>query len=258
MFQKTILYEMRISNNLKQINFKELMKESILNELYKKASETICYHFFEAFKKYLNKEISEDEFETFKKENHFDIELLPTYGTGIRGCYDLSTKNYVIQIEKGLEIIFHSLTNEQLYTLVKKFWLWFVHEDTHKQQDDLSGGFRLGKNYICFLDSDPTNLDIQQNVDYFNQLIEADAYAREVGEILKILYNIPKEGVEPSQSGLVADIINDIKNGKTKDEDVQQITNIYWDPRINKKAKMKFFGTLYEYLYGEESRVSKT
>lgn len=249
---------MRISNNLKQINFKELMKESILNELYKKANETICYHFLEAFRKYLNKEISEEEFDSFKKENHFDIEILPTYGTGIRGCYDLSTKNYVIQIEKGLEIIFHSLTNEQLYTLVKKFWLWFVHENTHKQQDDLSGGFRLGKNYICFLDSDPTNLDIQQNVDYFNQLIEADAYAREVGEILKILYNIPKEGVEPSQSGLVADIINDIKNGKIKDEDVQQITNIYWDPRINKKAKMKFFGTLYEYLYGEESQVFET
>lgn len=258
MFQKNYILCMRISNNLKQINFKELMKESILNELYKKANETICYHFLEAFRKYLNKEISEEEFDSFKKENHFDIEILPTYGTGIRGCYDLSTKNYVIQIEKGLEIIFHSLANEQLYTLVKKFWLWFVHEDTHKQQDDLSGGFRLGKNYICFLDSDPTNLDIQQNVDYFNQLIEADTYTREVGEILKILYNIPKEGVEPSQSGLVADIINDIKNGKIKDEDVQQITNIYWDPRINKKAKMKFFGTLYEYLYGEESQVFET
>lgn len=258
MFQKTILYIMRISNSLKQINFKELMKESILNELYKKASETICYHFFETFRKYLNKEIPEKEFDAFKKENHFDIEILPTYGTGIRGCYDLSTKNYVIQIEKGLEIIFHSLTNEQLYALVKKFWLWFVHGDTHKQQDDLSGGSRLGKNYIRFLDSDPTNLDIQQNVDYFNQLIEADAYAREVGEILKILYNIPKGGVEPSQSGLVTDIINDIKNGKIKDKDVQQITNIYWDPRINKKAKMKFFGTLYEYLYGEESQVFET
>lgn len=244
---------MRISNNLKQINFKELMKESILNELYKKASETICFRFLETFKKYLNKEISEEEFNTFRKENHFDIEVLPTHGTGIRGYYNLSTKNYVIQIEKGLEIIFHSLTNEQLYTLVKKFWLWFIHEDTHKQQDDLSGGFGLGKNYICFLDSDPTNLDIQQNVDYFNQLVEADAYAREVGEILKILYNIPKEGTEPSRSGLITDIINDIKDDKVKDKDVQQITSIYWDPRINKKAKMKFFGTLYEYLYGEES-----
>ena len=244
---------MRISNNLKQINFKELMKESILNEIYRKASETMCFRFLETFKKYLSKEISEEEFNTFKKENHFDIEILPTHGIGIGSCYNLSTKNYVIQIEKGLEIIFHSLTNEQLYNLTKRFWLWFIHEDTHKQQDDSSGGFRLGKNYIRFLETDPTNLGIQQNVDYFNQLIEADAYAREVGEILKILYNIPKEGVEPSQSGLVTDIINDIKDGKVKDKDVQQITNIYWDPRINKKAKMKFFGTLYEYLYGDES-----
>lgn len=72
-------------------------------------------------------------------------------------------------------------------------------------------------------------------------------------KVSKNLYNIPKEGVEPFQSGLVTDIINDIKNGKIEDEDVQQIANIYWDLRINKKAKMKFFGTLYEYLYGEES-----
>ena len=244
---------MRISNNLAQINFKELMKESILNELYKKANETTCFRFLEAFKKYLSKEISEEDFNILKKKNHFDIEILPSYGTGIGGFYNISTKNYVIQIEKGLAIILHSLTNEQLYSLVKKFWLWFVHEDTHKQQDDLSGGFRLGKNYIRFLDSDPTNLDVQQNVDYFNQLVEADAYAREVGEILKILYNIPKEGVEPFQSGLIADIMNDIRDGKVQDEDIQQITNIYWDPRIDKKAKMKFFGTLYEYLYGEES-----
>lgn len=117
----------------------------------------------------------------------------------------------------------------------------------------MSKDFRLGKTYIRFLESDPTNLDIRQNVDYFNQLIEADAYIREVGEILKTLYNIPKEGVEPFQSGLVTGIINDVRNGKIKDDDVQQITNIYWDPRIDKKAKMKFFGTLYEYLYGEES-----
>lgn len=79
------------------------MKESILNEIYRKASETLCFRFLETFKKYLNKEISEEDFNTFRKENHFDIEVLPTYGTGIRGYYNLSTKNYVIQIEKGLD-----------------------------------------------------------------------------------------------------------------------------------------------------------
>lgn len=97
------------------------MKEDILTEIYRKASETTCFRFLETFKKYLNKEISEEEFNIFRKENHFDIEILPSYGTGIGGFYSLSTKNYVIQIEKGLEIIFHSLTNEQLYTLVKSF-----------------------------------------------------------------------------------------------------------------------------------------
>ena len=118
---------------------------------------------------------------------------------------------------------------------------------------------KINKNYIQYDPDLPYDLGIERNVRYFSNQYEVDALAREVGEKLKILYNLNGEKSEKVIHKTVMDIFEDIKNNKLPKnnkivdaEEIKKVMNVYWDPRISKNVKLDFFGTLFEYLYERE------
>lgn len=51
---------------------------------------------------------------------------------------------------------------------------------------------KLQKKYVRFISENPLDLDVPENLQYFNQVIEADAYGREIAQRLLTEYNIFK------------------------------------------------------------------
>lgn len=97
--------------------------------------------------------------------------------------------------------------------------------------------FLLAEAYIRDENIDQ-NVDMGENLEYFDQSVEADAYGREIGARLRVLH--PRKTV--SQLFLS---INSIKDAYCK-----HIINVYRDPRISEKANHAFFRALYDYLEG--------
>lgn len=113
-----------------------------------------------------------------------------------------------------------------------------THEDTHKQQFDKYIGY--SKNYKIPESENPFTLKSQADVDYFSQTIEADAYGREVGEILRELY--PDDSIDI--------IFKDVINNQVLE--IEEYLEAYKDPRISKKGYQHFWRALYDYLEGKE------
>lgn len=208
-------------NRIKLLPLRECLKGKILAEVYQKSDKARCLRFFDMLQKYLKDEISETEFNRYKQKEHFDIYRINQDSIG--GYYEMSTNTIVILLNSAIINLLPTFTEEQRYKLADYFWTSFVH-----------------------------------NTDYYSQFIEADAIAREIGEKLTIIYDLNSlESYDLHET--VSEIFEDIKKDTLKDSDfsdeIQKIVNIYWDPRIPKKAKSKFFGTLYEYLYRKESTL---
>lgn len=250
-------------NQVKLISLRECLKGKILAEVYQKSDRTRCLRFFDMLQKYLKDELSETEFNGYKQKEHFDIYRIDQDSIG--GYYEISTNTIVILLNSAIINLLPTFTEEQRYKLADYFWTSFVHEDTHLQQQTKLNKARERKQlaplkicnrYIKYNVDLSYDLDIPENVDYYSQFIEADAIAREIGEKLTIIYDLNSlESYDLHET--VSGIFEDIKKDTLKDSDfsdeIQKIVNIYWDPRIPKKAKSKFFGTLYEYLYRKET-----
>lgn len=112
-------------------------------------------------------------------------------------------------------------------------------------------------NYIVKYDDNlPYDLNINNNVQYFSNPNEIDALAREVGKKIKLFFNFDALKNEVELHNKIREVFETIKKGdfskivKNIDfDEIKKVVTVYWDPRISKKAKMEFFGTLYEYLY---------
>lgn len=159
---------------------------------------------------------------------------------GIGGYFDLDCRMIVMQVTKDVLEIILEAEDEALKELAKLFWTNFCHEDTHRQQAAKSK-VEINRNYTS-IDSEYWDVDLGESFSYFDQGIEADAYGREIGAKLQILY--------PNES--TSRIFNLISGNKIKDRYCRCIINIYKDPRISDKANHSFFRALYDYLEGNE------
>lgn len=250
---------------VKTISLKEGLCNQILTEVYKKSDKSLFLSFFRNLRDYLLDKKTKKDFEDFNTKNHFGLFQIES---GLSGYYDIAENKTVFLLDKNILDSIKLLDGEELYDLADYVWTAFVHEDTHFQQQnkiDKSMSkkglkpLKINKNYIQYDPDLPYDLNIERNVKYFSNQYEVDTLAREVGEKLRILYNLNGEKDEKVVHKTVKDIFKDIKNNNLPKsnkiidaEEIKKVINIYWDPRINKNAKLDFFGTLFEYLYGRE------
>lgn len=248
--------------NVKIRTLKECLLNKILTEVYQKSDKTRFLQLFHSLKDYLLDKISEEDFNTFLKREHFRILRIPE---GLSGYYENSTNTICLLFDSKTLNSIASSKDSELQDIVDYIWTAFVHEDTHHQQQlkvaaDRSSRqlppLKVNKHYIKYDDNLPYDLSINSNVQYFSNPNEIDALAREVGEKIKLFFNFDALKNEVELHRKVREVFETIKKDdfqkKVKNidfDEIKKVVNIYWDPRISKKAKMEFFGTLYEYLY---------
>ena len=247
------------------LTLKECLENKILTEVYQKSDKIRFLHIFDNLRNYLLDLKTEKEFNEFNQKERVEICRIEN---GLGGFYD-ENKNKIVLLLDGPTLDLITISNaEDLHKIVEYVWTAFVHEDTHFQQQNLVNKnmaeknlepLKISKGYIKYNPDLPYDLDIKRNVSYFSNQYEVDALAREVGEKIKIVYDLDSIKDEAVLHKTILSIFDDIKKGglpKSESLDVdgiQKVVNIYWDPRISKKAKMKFFSTLYEYLYNLEA-----
>lgn len=214
----------------------------LLTESYNRNTDNVdWFSVFKLLQGVSQKEVSKEKLFEVLDDKKIDIEILNTVTNTIGGQFDLITGKVIIQISEDLYLKIFSADDKWLENLAANFWINFVHEDTHRQQQNAAGSYNIRKKYKV-----PNNLnwneDLGKDIDYFDQQIEADAYGREIGARLEIL--------EKDKS--VANIFLDINSNSIRDEYCKKIINIYKDPRILKKANKSFFRALYDFLMKNE------
>lgn len=115
-----------------------------------------------------------------------------------------------------------------------------THEDTHKQQDlkSKSKAFKSYKKLPNTAPEDPKEADY-----YFDQNVEADAYARQVGfQLRKKFPNLDAKS-----------IFDKIKNNKINSQIISEYRDK--DTDISEKNRRKFWHTLWQYLDNQEEEL---
>lgn len=213
----------------------------LLAEAYYRNQENV--NWFEVFKKIQKAktgQLSLEDLKIFLNKKKIGIKVIKK-DNEIGGYFDLNSRKVIILISRNLYDQIFNAEDEWLENLAANFWVNFVHEDTHRQQQNAAGNFNIFKKY-----KSPTNLDwgniTDKDIDYFDQQIEADAYGREIGARLEKIYSEDSSSV----------ILMNINSNTIKDEYCEKIINIYKDPRVSKKSNESFFRALYDYLTGYE------
>lgn len=220
-----------------------LYRYIILSEAYKRNDNIDWFEVFNKIKLLFLQKLTEEEFEKYCENLEIQLKVIYDNKGFVGGYFDLNTRKIVLKI--SLNLILGLLKGDEnfLKNLAANFWVNFVHEDTHRQQQNTAGNFNIFKKY-----KNPSTLDwnedLEKDIDYFDQQIEADAYGREIGARLEKIYD---QGEGP------LDIIKNISINTIKDEYCKKIINIYKDPRISKKVNKSFFRALYDFLEGEEN-----
>lgn len=189
---------------------------------------------------YVNGKISSENFYNLSVKCRIAFEKTSENFTHLR--FDPSISVTIVSItENKIRVITSSEEEKQRYILQLRHLI--VHEDTHKQQFDRYEGYCRDYKNPSFTD-DAFKLNTQADVDYFSQTIEADAYGRDVGSILKDIYP------DKSANWIFENVIR-----KNVSEDILEYVNVYRDPRIPKKAFQHFWRTLYDYLQETEKEI---
>lgn len=242
------------------IDVSESLKQSTLFEAYHKTSKYDCQFFFDLLWAKLTNQITGEDFNKELLKRNLAFEEIEKEGPSVNGIFESETKLTFIRVSTGLEKLikenikskFDAVAYGQLEKLSDFYWHNFVHEDTHKQQAKATP-LEFFNNYVTYDSStDPFDLQTLQNVKYFNQAFEADAFGRELGNILAVSYKLKDSDTEFSRREKVQDIFQDLKNEKVDDDFVRDIWNTYKDPRISEKAQRSFIRALYDYLEGFE------
>ena len=212
----------------------------LLEEAYRKTDKNVCRDFVELLHDFLISKISSNEFKAF--ESLHDFELQRVEGSNvIGGFYDYNTRKITLLISDDVLAQIQKADDKQLDIITDNIWTNFVHEDTHKQQFQK---YDNSKNYAS-----PKSLDwsdnLEKSLDYFEQVMEADAYGREIGARLKTIYEFSTDS-----GHLLKKIFQDINNNDVTDEYSSKIINIYKHPK--NKATKKFFRALYDFLNDQE------
>lgn len=207
------------------------LKSYLLAESYSKTDEYTCLSVLMSLKLFLNNEITKDDYDFQCKKNRLNINIIK--GTqNISGFYDTNTKKITIFITSDIIDEICNCNNVQdLKKIADNIWTAFVHEDTHMQQDSKSCS-KFKNKYV----------NLEDNFDYFNQKIEADAYGREIGARLKKIY--PKKSV--------LNIFLKVNSNDISDDYSKKLIEIYKDPRVDKNVTKHFFRALYDFLEENE------
>ena len=218
----------------------------ILTETYKRNDEINWFEVFKMIQKRFSLEITNRVWQDFCIQNGLAFELISGFER-VGGYFDLNDRLIVIQITEDIldKIIIGS--QDELQEIADNFYVAFTHEDTHRQQQSKSK-IKINQKYkpSC---SKYWNEALEQDFEYFNQSIEADAYGREIGARLEKRYKDPFS------------ILVKINHNQIDDKYTKSIINVYKDPRVDKKVSHKFFRALYDYLNGdtpEEIKESKS
>jgi hypothetical protein len=149
--------------------------------------------------------------------------------------YNPMTKKINIFINR--KCLEHIKSYQNIPNILKRLRALYVHEDTHKQQDNSSNGkFFNVDTYkkVNIKDSDSIK-------NYLNQRVELDAYARQYGFELRELY--PNESTQ--------EIFKRIFNANIENEDLKNKLITLFDILTN-GDKNFFLRNLYDYINGEE------
>ena len=234
------------------------LKQSTLFEAYHKTSKYDCQFFFGLIWAKLTSQITEEDFNKELLKRNLAFEEAEKEDPSVSGRFEPETKLTVIKVSTGLERLikenikskFDAVEYGQLEKLSDFYWHNFVHEDTHKQQAQVTP-LEFFNNYVTYDSStDPFDLQTLQNVKYFNQAFEADAFGRELGSILAVRYELKDSDDEFSRRSAVHNIFQDLKNGKVDDDFVKDIWNTYKDPRISEKAQRSFIESERRKMFG--------
>ena len=236
------------------------LKQSTLFEAYCKTGKYDCQFFFGLLWAKLTNQINEEDFNKELLKRNLAFEEIEKEDPSVSGRFEPETKLTFIEVSTGLEKLikenikskFDAVAYSQLEKLSDFYWHNFVHEDTHNQQARVTP-LKFFNNYVTYDSSkDPFDLQTLQNAKYFNQAFEADAFGRELGNILAVSYKLKDSDTEFSRREKVHDIFQDLKNEKVDDDFVKDIWRTYKDPRISEKAQKSFIRALYDYLEGFE------
>lgn len=207
----------------------------ILNEVYKKSETQFIKDFVNTVYRVLHNEASIEELRPFYKKYNI-----------IAGYYPKAPEAYAEYraLDDVIEVKFNTrdFDKTEAVNMIREL---YVHEDTHRQQ--ALGSILSQKDAQKPNLYDPWNLKDSENIAYFNQIEEADAYGRQTGERLRILYpeKDPEEILELIFDNRIDTYTKYMENLK-----------VYRDQRIKKKARQHFFRALYDYLSEQEGENS--
>lgn len=207
-----------------------------LQEVYTKTDTIVVDNFLKDI--YTNAICEEDVCDIAKEYNlYVEFKNSDKVDLVIRGGYGYELNDIVFYFSrKGLEnFLSNDLTfyNKAVFDM-KRF---LTHEDTHKQQGSRSKN-KAFKNYIklpVLYSKNP-----EENIKYFNQQVEADAYARQVGFQLKQKF--------PDKTA--SEIFEAIKQKSVRSEILGVYSNK--DNEISEKNRRAFWSALWQYLDNQE------
>lgn len=232
------------------VKFTDFDKLRLLNEAYHKTGKEECYEIITALVSKLRGVITDEQYQLFCDMLNIHTSVLEGYDySAISASYGRVSETFEIQYTKPFEDDLKRSTKDDIGLFVDNLWTAFIHEDTHKQQNSKIPKYiklKLNNSYVTYLPSDPTSLSYPQNLEYYNQVTEADAYGREIATRLEKLY--------PTET--VSNLFLRITSNNIQDDYIKKIIGVYKDPRINDNANKAFFRSIYDFLK-EEKEESK-
>lgn len=239
---KTLLFDnkkpkfkiLKESINIVDIQGRSLIRKKLF-EVYQKTQTFFLKDLILKLQAFLNKKISAKSFIEYSIKYGIGFMLYPDQNSeNIICCFDPYLNLIIIPIYQN---IIEGLKNNTLdiENYINLLEVCITHEDTHRQQFKKYSLYN--KNYK-YPDFSNTSLLTNKQIEYYNQIIEAQAYGRQLGCILKKRF--PDESVNI--------IFQKIWENKLDFE----LLDIYKDSRISDRAFNKFFRALYNYLSGQE------
>lgn len=236
------------------IDIRELKRNYVLRESYKRTDFYTCIGFFRDLWLWQTGQIPEKEFNQNNIKRKMRLQVIDDDRATVSGKFVPDTGLIIITFSQSfLDLIqriqskFDAADYAKLEEVADYFWTCFVHEDTHRQQVEATT-FRFFDKYVTYdFNTDPFDLDIIQNLKYYNQPIEADAYGREVAETLRLEYPKRTEDINPKLTP-TENIFKWIDSKEIKDRYALSLILTYKDPRISDKARKNFYRAIYDYL----------
>lgn len=221
----------------------------MLNESYSKTTFEKIDDFLLMYFAYLDGTISKETFGLIELGSRYYIYLTDSLPKTIEdtiiveGKYLTAEKITVFlfspELEKDLKLGNYRIEfSEKIKGLV-------VHEDTHRQQDLKSNGkFRKGYKDVQITISEEDLEKIKTEArKYYNQKIEADAFGRQTGYLLKSRF--------PNTDPQI--LVDWISSGKVPNFLGQTYLNIFKNPEFaDKETRAKFFRAAYDYILENE------